>query len=81
MLDLQSASRTSSNASSSEDGHSIIFNRVVGSLGASIGLNHVTTGEFNDDDNGDGTRDAGSLTARLSENVEAGREKGLESVP
>ena len=80
MLDLQAANRASAHASSSGDVDSMVFNRVVGSLGASISPDHFTADETEDDEEGGGLCDIEIPTVSLSENGEAGSEEGVEEV-
>ena len=70
MLDLQAANRESAHASSSGDVDSIVFNRVVGSLGASISPDHFTADEPEEDEGESGICNTGNLAVSRSESEE-----------
>ena len=78
MLNLQAANRASAHASSSGDVDSIVFNRVVGSLGASISPDHFIADDSEDDDDGDGLYSTEVLAAHPQENGEPRSEGDLE---
>ena len=80
MLDLQAANRASAHVSSSADVDSIVFNRVVGSLGASISLDRFIADELQNDEGGDGVCNTGRSAAALSVSGEADGEEGLEGL-
>ena len=66
MLDLQRANRASAHVSSNGNVETLVFERVMGSIGASVHSEHlITTGELTFED--DGIRDEESLATPLSE--------------
>ena len=71
MLNLQAANRASTYASSSADVDSIVFNRAVGSLGASISPDHFTADEPEENEGESGICNTGNLAVSRSESQEA----------